>query len=1018
VTTGAPSSPFKGLNAFEDSEIDALLFFGREREREIVAANLTASRLTVLYGPSGVGKSSLLRAAVARSLRALPEEPLVVVFSRWSHDPGSALAEAVSNADGAERNGSAFRTLEHAQTQRDVYLILDQAEEYFLYHADDAGPESFAETLPAVLSGLYRVNVLVSLREDSLAKLDRFTGRIPGLFANTLRLDRLDRDAARAAIVRPVERFAELTHSDVTVEPSVVERVLDEVGAGQIETALGGRGSVEGEADSVRIEAPYLQLVMQRLWDEERAAGSAVLRVATLERLGGAQHIVEEHLEGAMDELTADEKDVAARLFNHLVTPSGTKIAHDVSDLADFGQVTADVLRPVLATLSARRILRSIEEAGGVRYEIFHDVLAQPVLAWRARHRTERELERKLVEAHKRRRRFQLLFGLVLIALALMSAITAFALSQRSEARSKRAEADERTREAKTAQREAKARELDSLARAYLDSDPELGLLFAREAAKRSPTDVAEDTLRAALEASGLRAVVRFGEPLVGAMKRGSNFIGVTAAGSVMTADRDGRIRETVKTGVEARAASFSEDGHVLVAGTDGRIRLVDPGGSVSRIPGITRSRGAEVSTDGRLALVWNDGGAFLIDVHTGALLHSFERPATLAAAMSRDGRVVATAHSARTVRLWDVATGIRFQKLQGHFGSIVAIALSPRGDFVAAADSDGIAQVWTVANGTQVAVLTGHENALTDIAFSRNGREVVTASEDRTVRVWNVATSHNISILRGHNQRVTFASFNGLSRGPTIISASRDKTARTWLHRFTSLRRLASVDAPVVHVEFAENGRVIRATASDRLVHVLNSTTGKQLASFKAKRRSTTVRDPYGATATTRRHLVVLRSHGRTMKLKGHSADVTSVAFSPDSKLLATASLDADVRIWNAATGHLKKILSGHLGPVQDAQFSPDGRWVVTGGSAQAGLWFLRTGERLTFLRGNTEPIASVAFDPASRMVVTGSVDGTVRTYRCDLCGDLEHLVALATRRLATTGRTFTPAERQRYLG
>ena len=96
-----PASPYKGLNAFEDSELDALLFFGREREREIVVANLIASRLTVLYGPSGVGKSSLLRAAVARSLRELPEEPLVVVFSRWSEDPAAALAEALAEATGS-----------------------------------------------------------------------------------------------------------------------------------------------------------------------------------------------------------------------------------------------------------------------------------------------------------------------------------------------------------------------------------------------------------------------------------------------------------------------------------------------------------------------------------------------------------------------------------------------------------------------------------------------------------------------------------------------------------------------------------------------------------------------------------------------------------------------------------------------------------------------------------------------------------------------------------------------------
>ena len=85
-------SPYRGLAAFEDSELDALYFFGRERDSEIVVANLIASRLTVLYGPSGVGKSSLLLASVTRALRRLPEEPLVVVFSSWSEAPEQALA--------------------------------------------------------------------------------------------------------------------------------------------------------------------------------------------------------------------------------------------------------------------------------------------------------------------------------------------------------------------------------------------------------------------------------------------------------------------------------------------------------------------------------------------------------------------------------------------------------------------------------------------------------------------------------------------------------------------------------------------------------------------------------------------------------------------------------------------------------------------------------------------------------------------------------------------------------------
>src|SRR5207237_6892676 len=93
LVLSAPSSPYKGLSAFEDSDLDALLFFGRERESEVIAANLMAARLTVLYGPSGVGKSSVLRAGVAHRLRQ-EQEAEVLAFSIWTGDPGGALIEA------------------------------------------------------------------------------------------------------------------------------------------------------------------------------------------------------------------------------------------------------------------------------------------------------------------------------------------------------------------------------------------------------------------------------------------------------------------------------------------------------------------------------------------------------------------------------------------------------------------------------------------------------------------------------------------------------------------------------------------------------------------------------------------------------------------------------------------------------------------------------------------------------------------------------------------------------------
>ena len=176
-----------------------------------------------------------------------------------------------------------------------------------------------------------RVNVLLSLREDTLARLDRFKARIPNLFGNCLRLDRLDRAAGRAAIVRPLERWGALEGERGRRGPRSSSGVLDDVGTGRIELGPGGLGIVEQNGAPRGIEAPYLQLVMQRLWDVERGAGSATLRAETLDSLGGAGQIVADHLERAIEALTPDQQEIAARIFDHLVTPSGTKIAHEAS---------------------------------------------------------------------------------------------------------------------------------------------------------------------------------------------------------------------------------------------------------------------------------------------------------------------------------------------------------------------------------------------------------------------------------------------------------------------------------------------------------------------------------------------------------------------------------------------------------------------------------------------------------------------------------------------------------------
>ena len=989
-----PESPYKGLSAFEDSDLDALLFFGREREREIVVANLIAARLTVLYGPTGVGKSSLLRAGVARALRALPEQPVVVVFDHWGDDPSDDLAAAVAEASGESPTGGLLDVIEKAQRSGDVYLILDQVEEFFVYHAENHG---FDADLARLVGEQPRVNVLLSLREDSLAKLDRFKARIPAVYANSLRLDRLDRDAGRMAIVRPVECWNELENAQIRVDQTLVETVLDGVRAESIEER-GGLGQIEGNGRPGTVEAPYLQLVMQRLWDVERAARSNELRASTLESLGGARQVVADHLERAIADLSPEERDVAALLFTYLVTPSGTKIAHHLADLAEYAGLTEAAAAPVVDTLSRHRILRP-DEAG--RTEIFHDVLAAEVLGWRRSHAAVRRLERERAEARRRHRRLAWLTGFASVAFLATAFLAIFALSQRSDAR------DEA--------RKSKAHELEVSAAATLDRDPELSLLLGLEAARLAPNEASEATLRNALLASRVRAVVDVGKPLLGAVFRGPDVVIATDDGHVVVADRrTGRRVQAFSSGAHAVGASFAADGTTLLTGNDGRLRLVDPDGVSAEIPGVTGARGAALSADGTLAAVIDAAGVRLVDVATGSVRQVVSRHGVASAAISRFNTRLATGGLDETVLLWNIRTGRLVRALPHQKKHAVAVEFSPSGGLVASASSDDLARVWVAADGNLVGISSSHTNALTDVGFSTDGDHVVTASKDGTAQISKADSGTFLLGLYGHRDWVTSASFSG-GANSSVVTASTDGTARVWDATVQAqLTELAELGKRVVNVQFVGRHR-IRALTVDGRAHILDSRTGKELRVGSGGTGASMAVSVTGATATPHGKNVVLRTGSQVFVLRKHRDRVFSVAFSPDGSLLVTGSKDQDARVWDVATGESLLRLQ-HSYKVRDAEFSPDGRWVVTA-SGRAGVFDARDGTPIVRLQGHVGPVASAAFDPTGTTIVTGGDDGTVRLYRCEICGGPDDLVKLARARLDVTGRELNAGERGKYL-
>jgi WD40 repeat protein len=997
VDLAPPSSPYKGLAPFDDSELDAFLFFGRASETEVVAANVLASRLTVLYGPSGVGKSSLLRAGVVRTLRAEPgPRPAVVFYGSWAGDPLAGLAEAsraaVAEALGrepAEAPGALADQLAawSAELGAEICLLLDQLEELFLYHPGE-GAGGFVGLLPELVArpGL-RVNVLLGIRDDALSQLDVFKSRIPGLFANSLRLDHLDREAGRAAILGPLECYAELAGQEaaVEIEPALVDTVLDEVSAGRIEPGLVGRGSVPRvEGAGGLVETPYLQLVLQRMWDVEQERGSRVLRLGTFRDLGGAQRIVEDHLERALQALSPAEQDAAANVFGHLVTPSGTKIAHGVTDLASYAEVGEGDLEPVLRSLAGQRILRPLGENGhaGGRYEIFHDVLADAVLAWRTRHEAEGALLREREAARRRQRRLAWVMGAALAALALMTALTAYAFSQRSEAREQAARASEQQAEA---ERQARlvSDSLEEVRVAQAQAEDQAGRAVREAQRARDQTQIARQARRqadiqkqAALEAraeadaSAARAAEGEGSAVA------AQAVAEQEEAKARRAEKAATVEEGRAKRAKARAVAASKDAvarrllaqslAVLATNPEQSARLAlkasdrDPSKQAEdalrsalvalRLEHVLPGAGAanpvaRFSRDGSRIVVGGVLPRIRVYRSNGTLMRGFNAGAIVNdAALSRNGTLVAAAGEDGRVRIWNVATGAL--RTIDHDAPVRGLAWSPTADILVTVGSGSApsARVWNASTGTRLHVLR-HPLGLETASFSRDGSRFVTLGKGRVARVFDVETGALLATLEHPTGEITSAAFG--PGGKLVVTGGRDRVARVW-EVATGEQRfvLTSPSGQVLDVAFSSNGKWIATAGTDSVARIWDARDGS-------------LED-------------VLHDHG--------GPPVNDVEFAPGSDwAVVTAGDDGTARYW--APGQQPVPLLGHSRHVVTASFSPNGRWILTAGRDHtARLWDPYAEPQLHQVTRHERAVRAVAVNGLGTKIASGGADGVLR--------------------------------------
>jgi WD40 repeat protein len=328
------------------------------------------------------------------------------------------------------------------------------------------------------------------------------------------------------------------------------------------------------------------------------------------------------------------------------------------------------------------------------------------------------------------------------------------------------------------------------------------------------------------------------------------------------------------------------------------------------------------------------------------------------------------------------VRTGRRRHELTGHRGRVVGVAFGPRGNLVATASTDGTARIWRVPTGVLTAPLAGHRNLVLDVEFSPDGNWVVTSSADGTARTWTTEDGHPQATLVGHDDAVLSAGFS--AQGDEVLTLGADGTARVWDGGTTP--------------ELAPARKVVGRIAG-KPARVVSTLDGRITARVVGK-------------------TIVLDAPDGRLVLRGHDDRVNALAVNPDGTLLASASRDHRIRLWELPSGRLHSVLRGHFGSVADVQFSRDGSWLVSAGPTTAGLWPVDGSDGVTLLKGPRSLLLAAAFTPDGWAVVTRETDGTVRRWTCDICGGAAELRAEAEQRLDALGRQLTDEERERYLG
>ena len=837
--------------------------------------------------------------------------------------------------------------------------MLDQVEEYFLYHgARRAGCSPSCRARDAAGTAGQRRARRPRRRARASSTCSRRASRAlrelpPPRPARPRGGARSDPGAAR-----PLQRAR--GRDERSIEPALVDAVLDEVAAGRIDPGIAGPRAV---AEQVERERPHRGAVpaardAAALGRRARARLGPCCGVATLAELGGAQRIVEDHLEHAMAGADAEQRDVAAGMFDHLVTPSGTKIAHAVADLASFAHVDRTRARAGAARARAERILRRDRRRGRATATRSSTTCSRGGARVAGAARSEpsaRARARGIVAPAATARKSSPAPPAAFALAGTIGPRPVGALGSGAEAREKalrrgrRRRSPQRRREPRRRTRSCERGHAipSSGPRSLSRTPPDVGGLQGR---RRTCSGA---TLRESARAHGRdtsdspgqrpRRTARWARSPPSSSRR-------RRAARRRERSRPRRRRAAARPGARTLAVAGSTRSPLRGRNADRRARLPRRRARSQpsrRAPDDTRYATAGARVPHR----------FVVAGQRGASCLSAADGQSRCAAARSPGDACTAPRSARTV-------------------------------VIATAGADGDASCGTTT--AAACMFDGHPPGLAyDVGFTHLSRRLVVASSDGAARVW-APSGHREAVLSRHGNQVRRARFGKNQDG----AHGQPLTARTDDGRWTRARRGPSLRGTTVRSRPPSS---FLATGSRPAARTGPCARGSPSCSHPAAGRPVPPPEPWSRSAREAIDGKVLRlDNGVTLRGHRDGARVRVLA-----RRTARRHGEQGRRRAHLGRPHGRAVLSGH-GAVYDASFSPDGRWVVTGGPATAGLWHAATAELWYFLRGDGTPVHAAAFD-SPRRIVTSATTASAPTSATSAAAAVS--VALAEERLTGHG-------------